>query len=123
MDKIIHSKNLLCSVKVYKVVENSEVVANVVANLLVNVLAGVGGRIVNDFTLRLTDKHLYIDANGYSTWGGLPETNNEYTIAIKDIDAFNIKVENSETIIEIKTSLIKKQLIFICKNEKCRLYF
>ena len=108
---------ILCVVKSHKDVKNSQVVSNIIANTLVNVLHGVGGRIVNDFTLTLTDKHLYVDANGYSTWGGLPETENEEIIAIKDIDSFNVEDRDEETIITLTTLLNKKKMIFVCNNE------
>lgn len=117
MNNLPNPNKILCVVKSHKEVKNSQVVSNVIANLLVVALHGVGGRIVNDFTLTLTDTHLYIDANGYSTWGGLPETNNEEIISIKDIDDFNVEEKNNETIITLTTDLNKKKMFFICDNE------
>lgn len=117
MTNIPEPKEILCIVKSHKEIKNAAVTSNVIANLLVTALGGVGGRITNDFTLTLTDKHLYIDANGYSTWGGLPETNNEEIIAIKDIDQFNIEEKNNEMVIILTTHLNTKKMLFICNNE------
>lgn len=117
MTNIPEPKQILSIVKTHREIKNSDVVSNVIANVLAVGLRGVGGRIVNDFTLTLTDKHLYIDANGYSTWGGLPETNNEEMIPIKDIESFNIEEKDNEAIITIKTYKSKKEMIFICNNE------
>jgi hypothetical protein len=117
MTNIPDPKEILCIVKSHKDIKNSQVASNVIANLLAVVLHGVGGRITNDFTLTLTDKHLYIDANGYSTWGGLPETNNEEIISIQDIDSFNVEEKDNETVIILTTSLNTKKIIFICNNE------
>ncbi|MBU3142872.1 hypothetical protein [Clostridium sp. CF012] len=119
MTKILESepKNILCVVKTHKEIKKGKVTSNVAANLLVGALGGVGGRIVNDFTLTLTDKNLYIDANGYSTWGGIPETNNEDIISIKDIDCFNLQEENNENVITITTNGNEKKMIFICNDE------
>lgn len=117
MTNIPKPKQILSIVKTHREIKNSDVVSNVIANVLAVGLRGVGGRIVNDFTLTLTDKYLYIDANGYSTWGGLPETNNEEMIPIKDIESFNIEEKDNEAIITIKTYKSKKEMIFICNNE------
>ncbi len=108
---------ILCIVKSHKEVNNSKVISNVIGNILANSLGSVGGRIVNDFTLTLTDKNLYIDGNSYSTWGGVPETNNEEIIPIKDIASFNVEEENKENVITIITNVNARKIKFICNNE------
>ena len=117
MANIPETKQILCIVKVHREIKKSNVVSNAIANVLAVGLGGVGGRIVNDFTLTLTDKYLYIDTNGYSTWGGLPEINNEEIIPIKDIDCFNVEGKDNEIIITITTCVNKKKMTFICNNE------
>jgi len=116
MTNIPEPNEILCIVKSHKEIKKSKVISNVTANLLATALHGVGGRVVNDFTLTLTDKYLYVDAKGYSTWGGLPETNSEDVIPLKDINSFNVEEKNNETVITI-TTVNKKEMLFICNNE------
>ena len=107
MAKIPESENILCSLKTHKEIKNSLVAANVISNLL---SGSIAGRIVNDFVLTLTQKHLYIAATSYSPWGGAAETNNEDIIPIKDIESFNVAEENNENVITI-TSKDRKSVV------------
>lgn len=55
MDEIPESENILCSLKTHKEIKNSLVASNAISNLL---SGGIAGRVVNDFVLTLTQKHL-----------------------------------------------------------------
>ncbi|SHK10236.1 hypothetical protein SAMN02745163_03230 [Clostridium cavendishii DSM 21758] len=118
MNNLNECTEVLCIVKSHKEITKSKVMSNFIANLLVAGLGGVGGRITNDFKLTLTESILYIDATGYSTWGGLPETENKETIDVKDITSFNVEKNDTESIITIKTAKNNDTMIFICNNEK-----
>jgi hypothetical protein len=106
-------ENILCVVKSHKDVKNSEVAVNLITNLLSR---GVAGGVTNDFKLVLTDKNLNIESIGYSPWGGLSEVLNTETIAIKDIETFNVETVENESIIRVKP-VRKKEMIFVCNSK------
>lgn len=112
----IDGEKVIFSIKVYKEIEDSEVVKNVIGNVAVGLLGGVGGDIVTDFNLILTDKHLCIEAIGYSAWGRLPETRYIEKILFKDIEQVESRHVNSEDIINIKLKG-KKEKVFKRKNK------
>jgi hypothetical protein len=114
MSDILNGEDVLFSIKSHKNIKTSTIIVNIFANLISR---GVAGRVTNDFKLILTHENLYVEATGYSTWGGLPETINTEKINREDIKFFEVENENSEEIITITTTKNKK-MTFIRDNEK-----
>jgi hypothetical protein len=114
MSDILNGEDVLFSIKSHKNIKTSTIIVNIFANLISR---GVAGRVTNDFKLILTQENLYIEATGYSTWGGLPENINTEKINREDIKFFEVENESSEEIITITTTKNKK-MTFIRDNEK-----
>jgi len=114
MSNILNDEKCLCSIKCHKNIKNSTKIVNFVTNLL---SFGVAGMVTNDFKLTLTSENLYIEAIGYATWGGLPETMYTDKISRENIKSFEVKSEYSEEIIVINTT-DDKTMTFIRDNEK-----
>jgi hypothetical protein len=113
MSNLTEQENILCTVKSHKDVKNSQVIVNFITNLISR---GVAGGVTNEFKLVLTDKNLYIESIGYSPWGGLSEVLNTETIAIKNIETFNVEVIENESIIRVNP-VNKKGMLFVCNSE------
>ncbi|SFD03500.1 hypothetical protein [Clostridium uliginosum] len=113
MSNILNDEKVLCSIKSYKNIKISTIIANFFANLI---SLGIAGMVTNDFKLILTTESLYIEAKGYATWGGLPETMYTDKITKDDIKSFEVKNENSEEFITITTTN-DKTMTFIRNNE------
>lgn len=113
MPKVLNGEKILCSIKSHKDIKTSTIIANFFANL---VTMGLAGMVTNNFNLILTPENLYIEAKGYSTWGGLPEERYTDKINRKDIKSFEVKSDGFEEFITITTTKNKK-LTFIRNNE------
>lgn len=114
MSNTLNDETILCSINAYKEIKNSTIIGNILTNLM---SGGVGGRVINDFKLILTNENLYIEAIGYSTWGGIRETMSKDKISRDDIKSFEVKIEDSKEFITI-TKTGEKKMIFIRDNEK-----
>lgn len=112
MSHKFNGENILCTVQSHKEVKNSHVLANLIANTF---LGAVPGRITNDFKLTLTDKKLYIEAIGYSTWGGLQETLYTDSFPISAIEKFKVEDAEDELVIKIMVTN-NTEMNFICNN-------
>lgn len=110
----LNDEKILCSINAYKEIKNSTIIGNIFANLI---SGGVSGRVTNDFKLILTTENIYIEAIGYSTWGGIRETVYKDKIYREDIKSFEVKTEDSKEFIII-TKTDEKKMTFIRDNEK-----
>lgn len=114
MSNTLNDETILCSINAYKEIKNSTIIGNIFTNLI---SGGVSGRVTNDFKLILTTEKIYIEAIGYSTWGGIRETVYKDKISREDIKSFEVKNEDSKEFIKI-TKTDENKMTFIRDNEK-----
>lgn len=93
---MIHIKKdetLLYSIEADNVVDKNEKIADITMLTVVALFGVSGGEAPIKFNLSLTNKNLYLEAIGISSWGRLPETRYVEKIRLKDIHEFSVKLD------------------------------
>lgn len=114
---MVNNEKVLCVIKTSKNIKNSSVVANIFTNLALSAFGGVAEDIPSTFKLTLTEKDLYVEAIGNSTFGNLPETRNIDKISRKNIKEFNVESNGEQEIIKLINEK-NKSVEFIRDNSK-----
>lgn len=114
---MVNNEKVLCVIKTSKNIKNSSVIANIFTNLALSAFGGVAEDIPSIFKLTLTEKDLYVEAIGNSTFGNLPETRNIDKISRKNIKEFNVESNGDQEIIKLINEK-NKSVEFIRDNSK-----
>ncbi len=93
MIHIKEDETLLYSIEADNVVDRNEKIANITMLTVVALFGVSGGEAPIKFNLSLTNKNLYLEAIGISSWGRLPETRYVEKILLKDIHEFSVKLD------------------------------
>lgn len=93
MIHIKEDETLLYSIEADNVVDKNEKIADITMLTVVALFGVSGGEAPIKFNLSLTNKNLYLEAIGISSWGRLPETRYVEKILLKDIHEFSVKLD------------------------------
>lgn len=93
MIHIKEDETLLYTIEADNVVDKNEKIADITMLTVVALFGVSGGEAPIKFNLSLTNKNLYLEAIGISSWGRLPETRYVEKILLKDIHEFSVKLD------------------------------
>lgn len=93
MIHIKEDETLLYSIEADNVVDKNGKIADITMLTVVALFGVSGGEAPIKFNLSLTNKKLYLEAIGISSWGRLPETRYVEKILLKDIHEFSVKLD------------------------------
>lgn len=107
MIHIKEDETLLYSIEADNVVDKNEKIADITMLTVVALFGVSGGEAPIKFNLSLTNKNLYLEAIGISSWGRLPETRYVEKILLKDIHEFSVKLDGQyeEIYIEVRKNV------------------
>lgn len=118
--KLENNEQVISRISCYRKITNIEVVNSFLLNFFVCTnTAPLVGQIVDDYTLTLTNKNIYIESVYYSPWEGIYSVMNTSKIPLKKVVSFDIYKENKDEYIVIKSNE-NKELKLIIKDKKSR---
>lgn len=118
--KLENNEQVISRISCYRKITNIEVVNSFLLNFFVCTnTAPLVGQIVDDYTLTLTNKNIYIESIYYSPWEGIYSVMNTSKIPLKKVVSFDIYKENKDEYIVIKSNE-NKELKLIIKDKKSR---
>lgn len=111
-----NGETILYSIEADNLVDNKKNICNINMKTLVALFGLVGGEEPIKFNIVLTNKNLYLEAFGVSSWGRLLETRYIEKIDLKEIHRFSVTLNGQFEMINIDAK--KSTKLYLRRDNK-----
>lgn len=113
---IMKDESILYEIQAENIILNENKVENTLGIIAVSLLGVVGGEPPVKFNITITNKSLYLEAIGLSSWGRLEESRYVQKIKFEDVKAFNVNYKEDKELIELTTN--KNKTLYLARSNK-----